>query len=184
MPHIREHYARLVKVAPTADALLAQQKPDNKPRRKHKGGVIIEGDLGDCLVKFSHCCNPLPGDDIIGFITRGSGVSIHKRCCHNVPKDMATCAEPERWVNASWANDTTGEFKVTLTILCSSRESMLADVLSQLVALHIPVHAVTARDIDADNALISTTIQVNSIEHLNGVLQRLERVPGVLSIRR
>ena len=184
MPHIRDHYARMVKVAPSADDLLAQQRPDNKPRRKSKGGVIIDGDLGDCLVKFSHCCNPLPGDDIIGFITRGTGVSIHKRTCRNVPTDLENCAEPQRWVHASWAADTTGQFKVTLTILCSSRESMLADVLSQMVALHIPVHAVNARDVDNDNAMITATIEVNSMEHLNGVLQRLEKVPGVIDIRR
>ncbi len=183
LPRIRESYARMVKVAPTPEEIIQPIKTD-RPKRKHKGGVIIAGEMGDCLVKFSHCCNPLPGDDIIGFITRGSGVSIHKRSCRNVPADTAASAEPARWVEASWEQNTTGEFKVTLTILCHNRESMLADILSQLVALHIPVHAVKAKDIDRDSCLIGTTIEVQSIEQLNGVLARLEKVPGVASIRR
>ncbi|MBQ2940508.1 MAG: bifunctional (p)ppGpp synthetase/guanosine-3',5'-bis(diphosphate) 3'-pyrophosphohydrolase [Clostridia bacterium] len=183
LPRIRESYARMVKVAPTPEEIIQPVKTD-RPKRKHKGGVIIAGEMGDCLVKFSRCCNPLPGDDIIGFITRGAGVSIHKRHCRNVPADPATSAEPARWVEASWEQNTTGEFKVTLTILCHNRESMLADILSQLVALHIPVHAVKAKDIDRDSCLIGTTIEVQSIEQLNGVLARLEKVPGVTSIRR
>ena len=185
LPHLRDNYAQMVKVAPTAEELLAQPKPKSeRQKRKHKGGVVIAGEMGDCLVKFSRCCNPLPGDDIIGFITRGAGVSIHKCSCRNVPTDIATAAEPERWVKASWEQDTVGEFKVTLTMFCSSRESMLADILGQMVALHIPVHAVKARDVDRDHSLISATIEVQSIEQLNGVLARLEKVPGVQSIRR
>ena len=73
--------------------------------------MLVEG-MDNCLIKFSRCCNPLPGDEIIGFITRGFGVSIHKRSCTNVPKDFTACPEPERWVRAHWAGEVKGGIQI------------------------------------------------------------------------
>ena len=78
----------------------------------------MEG-IDNCLIKFARCCSPLPGDQIIGFITRGHGVSIHKRDCTNVPQVIALCNEPERWINAYWDKNVKEEFKSS----CSSPAS-------------------------------------------------------------
>lgn len=80
-----------------------EERPKQQPKTNKKpvGGVIVDGMEG-CLIKFSRCCNPLPGDEIIGFITRGFGVSIHKRSCSNVPKVIQDAPEPERWIQAHW----------------------------------------------------------------------------------
>lgn len=99
MPRIRDNYNKIKKPVEESQEVRYQKAPS-----KATGGVIIDG-IDNCLIKFSKCCNPLPGDDIIGFITRGYGVSIHKRSCTNVPKDISKAAEPERWVNARWAGD-------------------------------------------------------------------------------
>ena len=99
MPRIRDNYNKIKKPVEESQEVRYQKAPS-----KATGGVIIDG-IDNCLIKFSKCCNPLPGDDIIGFITRGYGVSIHKRSCTNVPKDISKAAEPERWVNARWAGE-------------------------------------------------------------------------------
>ena len=108
MPRIRDNYNKIKKPVEESQEVRYQKVPS-----KATGGVIIDG-IDNCLIKFSKCCNPLPGDDIIGFITRGYGVSIHKRSCTNVPKDISKAAEPERWVNARWAGDIQYEFESTL----------------------------------------------------------------------
>ena len=110
MPRIRDNYNKIKKPVEESQEVRYQKAPS-----KATGGVIIDG-IDNCLIKFSKCCNPLPGDDIIGFITRGYGVSIHKRSCTNVPKDISKAAEPERWVNARWAGDIQDEFESTLEI--------------------------------------------------------------------
>ena len=111
MPKIKEDYAKLIK----ADQPVVTVAPPKK-RTKSKEGVIVEG-IDNCLVKFSRCCNPLPGDDIIGFITRGHGVSIHTKKCTNVPDDISKSGEPDRWVKAYWDTTIKEEFKCTLQSL-------------------------------------------------------------------
>lgn len=92
--------------------------------------------MDNCLIKFSRCCNPLPGDEIIGFITRGFGVSIHKRSCSNVPADLASCAEPERWVKAHWAEEVhETSFKSTLELVADDRPGLLVDITQQIFNL-------------------------------------------------
>ena len=133
MPRVKEEYQKNQKPA-EQHVTIAQQAPP-VTSKKAVGGVLVEG-MDNCLIKFSRCCNPLPGDDIIGFITRGFGVSIHKRSCTNVPKDFATCPEPERWVRAHWAGEVKEEFKSTLHIVATDRSGLLADVTQQLFSMH------------------------------------------------
>lgn len=153
-------------------------------RNKAAGGVLVEG-MDNCLIKFFRCCNPLPGDEIIGFITRGFGVSIHKRGCSNVPKDFTTCPEPERWVRAHWAGEVKEEFKSTLHIVAANRSGLLADVTQQLFNMHIFIHSLNSREIkNTENAVISATITINGLSHLQQVIDRLMRIKGVISIDR
>ena len=139
----------------------------------------------NCLIKFSRCCNPLPGDEIIGFITRGFGVSIHKRSCSNVPRDLTQCPEPERWVNAHWAGDVKDDFKSTLHILAVDRGGLLADVTQQLSNMKIFIHALNSRqERGSGNAIISATISINGLPQLQNIIERLGKIPGVISIDR
>ena len=127
MPHIKDEYNKIVKASAPPEIVLTQPKK----RVKSSEGVIVEG-IDNCLVKFSRCCNPLPGDDIIGFITRGHGVSIHTRACSNVPKDLENCGDKERWINAYWDSSVKEDFRATLMISCLNRVGMLADISVQL----------------------------------------------------
>ena len=131
----------------------------------------------------SRCCNPLPGDEIIGFITRGFGVSVHKRSCPNVPEDISKCEEPERWIKVYWSEGTNyREFKTTLKLFCLNRKGLLADVTTQLSMMHISISMLNSRELKDDNAVITATISVSSKEHLNQITSKLSRISGVLSI--
>ncbi len=181
LPRVREEYGRLTK---TADVELPKPTPAQEGRGKVASGVLVDG-MDNCLIKFSRCCNPLPGDEIIGFITRGFGVSIHKRSCRNVPQDLTLCPEPERWVTAHWAGDVKDDFKSTLHIVAVDRGGLLADVTQQLSNMHIFIHALNCRqDRNSDNAFISATVSINGLPQLQSIIDRLAKVPGVISIDR
>ena len=159
----------------------AQEKP--QAPRKGSAGVIVDG-MDNCLIKFSRCCNPLPGDDIIGFITRGFGVSVHKRSCSNVPQDIGKAAEPERWVNVHWAGDVQEEFKTTLEIVATDRSGLLADITQQLFNLHLFIHSLNSREAKDGCAVITATISINGVDQLQSIIARLNNISGTLSVRR
>ena len=159
----------------------AQEKP--QAARKSSAGVIVDG-MDNCLIKFSRCCNPLPGDDIIGFITRGFGVSIHKRNCTNVPQDISKAAEPERWVRVHWAGQVQEEFKTTLEIVAADRSGLLADITQQLFNLHLFIHSLNSRETKDGCAVITATISVGGVEQLENIIARLSNISGTLSVRR
>ena len=176
VPRLKEEYLRILRESET---LTPEQVVSAPSQKTNNGGVVIEG-IDNCLVKFSRCCNPLPGDDIIGFITRGNGVSIHKQDCVNVNVDK----EPERWVHCHWEDSVRSDFKATFYIDAYDRPDLLSDVLAQLSSMHIALHAVSAREAQGGYAVIEATIAANSVDQLNIVLARLARVPSVISVKR
>ena len=130
------------------------------------------------------CCKPLPGDEIIGFITRGNGVSIHKRSCSNIPKDIEHCEQPERYINAVWAQDVNESFQTTLEIISNDRTGLLADITNQLSAMHIFINNMDSKEAKDDIAIMHFSITVNGMDHLRSVISRLSNVKGVISISR
>ena len=180
MPRVREIYNKKYKVNEEEAPPTIQEKP----RKNSVGsGVIIEG-VDDCLIKYSRCCNPLPGDDIIGYVTRGFGVSIHKRSCTNVPKDLDNCEEPERWKNAYWSDEIHDSFQSTLEIVCNDRTGFLADVTRELFNMHIFIHSLNSRETKDNQAIVTVTIKINDMEHLQLVIAHLSQINGVVSISR
>ena len=181
IPRIREEYHRAKRESENLKQVTSGATAVHK---SHHGGVIIDG-MDNCLVKFARCCDPVPGDEIIGFITRGFGVSIHKRDCPNVPRDIASCGQPERWVHASWEKSSpSASFKTGLFIETIDRERLIADVATQLAVMHVTIYAITAKEPKDDRAEIQVTIGVNSTEHLELVMQRLNRISGVVRVTR
>ncbi|MBQ7121609.1 MAG: bifunctional (p)ppGpp synthetase/guanosine-3',5'-bis(diphosphate) 3'-pyrophosphohydrolase [Clostridia bacterium] len=178
MPRIKDDYAKLNK----SDAPIINIAPQKKTA-KSKEGVIVEG-IDNCLIKFSRCCNPLPGDDIIGFITRGHGVSIHTKKCTNVPEDISKAGEPDRWITAYWDTNVREDFKCTLQIFCLNRIGLLADVSSLLANMRIMINDISSRNTKDGRATIMVTVSVNGVEHLNSLVQKIDKIEGVLSIER
>ncbi len=180
MPRLKEEYKRnFEKQQETKVPIIT--KPVN--RGKSSDGVVVEG-VDNCLIKFSKCCAPLPGDDIIGYITRGHGVSIHKRDCVNVPKDITTSQEPDRWLKAHWQGKITDSFVSTLQITAIDRDHILGDVMNTFYNMRVPVHNINARSLKGGNCQILITLAADSVEHIKSIIARLEKIEGVFSVER
>lgn len=183
IPSIKEAYNKFVK--DDSSALPPKPfipKPD-AGSHSNKDGIIVEG-FDDCTIKLSKCCNPLPGDRIIGFITRGHGISIHKRDCLNVPKDIADSEEPGRWLNAYWDTDVKFDLNTTLSVFCLDRENLIADILKVCYEYKISIRNVEAKVLKGGNSLITLSITVDNTEHLNSFLDRLKKTQSVISVER
>ena len=173
---IKDEYTRLQKEKAPEQPAAVVTAP-----RKSSSGVIVEG-IDNCLVKFAQCCNPLPGDDIIGFVTRGYGVSVHKRDCVNVQN--ADPAQQDRWINVHWADNRISSFRSTLDIVAKSDASVLAEISLAFANMRVPVHEFNARELKNGNRNILATISTQGLEHLSNIIQKLNKVPGVLSVER
>lgn len=178
LPRMREDYAKRTSIAKTVEI-----KPLVPKKHVSSEGVIVEG-IDNCLVKLSKCCAPLPGDDIIGFITRGHGVSIHKCDCNNVPRDISKSAEPDRWVHAHWDNVRSESFTSTLQISAIDREGLVGDVMNTAYNMRLAVHAINARQLKGGNSVIHINISAESVEHLRSIIARMEKISGVFSVER
>ncbi len=148
-----------------------------------KSGIIVD-DLDNCLIKFSQCCSPLPGDDIIGFITRGHGVSIHKKDCINYKSRNKASENESRWVEVQWSNNRNTNYKATVDIVSNNRNSLLADVSMALAESKIPIHEMSARELKNGNANIVLTIGIAGADQLNNIITRLRKISGVISVDR
>lgn len=178
MPRIKDDFIRLYRK--TEQTLAPTVK---KSSQKASNGVIVEG-LEGCLIKFARCCNPLPGDEIVGFITRGFGVSIHKCDCANVVNARRRGEDPERWVRATWASKVKETFKSTLDILASDRIGILADVSVQLGNMRVPIHSVMAKELKTGQTSIQVSIGISDLNQLQTIINNLSRIPGVSSVKR
>lgn len=180
MPRIKDDYNKLKKSA------VHNETPEIVPinSKISADGVIVDG-IDDCPVKFSKCCAPLPGDEIIGFITRGHGVSIHKRDCINVPRDISLCDEPGRWISANWAAHSKNKmFTSGLQIMGLDRDGLLAEVTTTLYNMHVSLHSVNARPLKGGNCLIDVTVSTEGLTHLKNIVSHLEKLNGVFSVER
>ena len=155
--------------------------PVKKP--KSSNGVIVEG-LDNCLVKFSKCCSPLPGDEIIGFITRGFGVSIHKKSCVNAQPQNIDPENRARWVNAYWADDIKEDFKASLEIMALDNGMALVEVSTQLGTMRVPIFELNAKQTSDKRLAMSVTIGVTNTDHLNAIISKLKKTKNIVSVER
>ncbi len=179
---IKETQARQLKeqnaIAKSSDELSEQTS-----RRSRQKGVIIEG-VDNCLVKFAQCCNPLPGDPIIGFVTRGFGVSIHKQDCVNVINNMDSPENKDRWIKASWAGVDDTTYRATIDIIAEQKSSVIADITAAIAANHIPMYEMNMHRLKNGNTNLLITIEIAGVEQLANVMARLQKISGVISADR
>ena len=169
--------------------LYRSKGPEPKPvtvelKRMHSSdGVIVEG-IDNCPIKFAKCCSPLPGDEIIGFVTRGFGVSIHKRDCANARESMRHPENADRWVRAYWDEAEKENYKATLDIVCMDRANLVSDVALALGDMRVPIYSLTARAAEQGRARMGVTVGITNTEHLNSVVARLKKIKDVVSVTR
>lgn len=153
------------------------------PHSRHSdSGVIVEG-IDSCMIKFARCCTPVPGDDIVGFITKGFGVSIHRRDCPNARNAM-TPDNKDRWVQVSWAGAESESFTTTLEADSVDRDELVLDMAMILSSMKLKVRELSARSLSAGKAIVTMTFDVHNLEELSTVRQKIAAVPGVSNIRR
>ena len=157
--------------------------PDSQKQNRHAvNGVIVE-DIDSCMIKFSKCCTPVPGDDIIGFITKGFGVSVHRTDCPNTlqrndPRQAA------RWVSVRWANQEEQPFDTTLELDCRTRDGLLLDVATAMTAARVRVKELNGKDLPGGKSVFTVRFEVRNVSELEGIRNRLLNIRDVTAARR
>jgi len=153
-----------------------------KAPRHTESGIVVEG-LGNCLVKFAKCCTPVPGDAVVGFITRGFGVSVHRCDCPNASEEKRK-EEPGRWVNVAWVQGDLAAYKTALELSAKDRDGLAMDVTMALSAVKVKVDSFAAKGMPDGYAVISIGLQVRDREELTSVINKLGQIPGVYQVKR
>ena len=162
----------------------AERREQNAQKQgKAVHGILVEG-LSNCLVKFSRCCTPVPGDDIVGFITRGQGVSIHRCDCENYHQRLRQPENAGRWVNVSWAREITDSYVTTIIISAKDRPALIMDIATVLNSLNAKVRNLSARDNTVGVGICTITLEVKNANELKYIMARLTSIPGVIQVAR
>ena len=157
---------------------LAKSKPSRS--KPSKTGVVVKG-IDNCLVKLSKCCNPLPGDEIIGYITKGRGVSVHRTDCVNV-KDLLN--EEDRMIDVYWFEDVNGSYKVEIEILANDRNGLLKDVIKQVENAKVKLTGMNTRTTKEGIAIIDISLELVNKDMLNKMLSAFRNIESVYDVNR
>ena len=179
---IKEELLRFTKASRTETLEPKDPTAISRAPKQVTSGVIVE-DIDNCMIKFARCCTPVPGDDIVGFITKGFGVSVHRRDCPNA----AGAASPEnsgRWVKVSWATAPMESFSTSFELDCMDRDGIALDVAMVITSMKLRCSELSARSDHKGNCIISITVEVRDVAELNTVKSRMTGIRGVRSVRR
>ena len=146
-------------------------------------GIIVEG-LDNCLVKFAKCCTPVPGDPVIGFITRGYGISVHRQDCPNAAMERRRPEELGRWISVTWGDTSQEAYQTMLEVTAKDRDNLLLDVAAALSAAQVKVNSVTAKGTPDGFAVITAVLVVRSRDEINAVMRKLNGINGVMNVSR
>ena len=179
MQRLKDNYAKLT-AAPAA-------KPVPFSPRKSNTGIIVGGE-SNIDVKLSKCCNPLPGEDIIGFITKGHGVSVHRKDCSKYVEAMEKGIEPDRWVEVTWAENAKENdnpiFKASIDVVSYDGITLLANVAAVTAEMRIPVSEMSTKTLKNGNANLIMTCSIAGVGQLTQLIGRLRKIPDVISAER
>lgn len=176
---LREEYKRRTKKS--EDTAPGAQINEKGKSKSGSNGVVVQG-IDGCLVRLSKCCRPIPGDDIVGYITRGRGVSVHRKDCINVVNNIE---DKERVVNVSWEGvDATEKYGADLLIIADNRNGLLADIVNNLATMKIPTTNLNARVGKNGEAIINVGVEVNAASQIDALINKISNVSGVVKITR
>ena len=153
-----------------------------KQNRHAVNGVIVE-DIDSCMIKFSKCCTPVPGDAIVGFITKGFGVSIHRADCPNAAQ-RDDPRQSARWVRVRWANAEEQPFETTLELDCITRDGLLLDFATAMTTARVRVKELNGKDLPGGRSVFTVRFEVKNVSELNAIRNRLLSIPDVVGARR
>ncbi len=179
---IRDDINRATRQSPEKTVNPLKLTGDEAKNRHAVNGVIVE-DIDSCMIKFSKCCTPVPGDAIVGFITKGFGVSVHRADCGNTihrndPKQAA------RWVRVRWANQAEQPFETTLELDCITRDGLLLDVATAMTTARVRVKELFGKDLPGGRSIFTVRFEVKNVAELDAVRTRLMNIRDVIGSRR
>lgn len=190
LPKLKDEFDKQVKPADDEPVIVDtdQVKLSSHKKSAGTGGVTVDGQTG-CAVKFAKCCNPLPGDPIIGFITKGYGISVHKRDCPNVLNGMKQSDSFSRWIRVDWDIDSLDikskkTFEAMIQIYAENSMSLIADITMCLADMKVSILQINTKKRTESDIIINLTVACKDIEHYNSIVSRLRSVNNVTSIVR
>ena len=185
---LRDEYARVV--SPDAEPVITdtEQIRTAKPKNIKSGGIIVDGER-DCLVKFAKCCNPLPGDAVVGFVTRGYGISIHKADCPNVAIGRKNPENADRWVEAHWENEfptsaDNGVYEAAIQIRAENTLTLLADITAALAEMRVALMQINTAQRTEFSITVNLTVACKNVSHYQSIVSRLRSIKGVDGVTR
>ena len=179
---IRDDINKAVKAQNEEKQLLNPLAEAGTVSRHAANGVIVE-DIGSCMIKFAKCCTPVPGDDIVGFITKGFGVSVHRTDCPNA-QGRNDPRQSGRWVRVSWANQEEQPFDTTLELECETRDGLLLDLATVMTSTRVRVKEMNGKDLPGGHSIFTVRFEVKNVQELETIRNRLMNVRSVLGSRR
>ena len=169
------------------EAAAAKEVQEGRPpapqKSKSEKGLIVEG-LSNCLVKFSKCCTPVPGDKVVGFITRGYGVSVHRRDCPNADPRRRTPADQGRWIKVTWSDDIREAYSTALEVVCKDRPNLLVDISTALSTTKVSITGMNVHATADGFAIFHVTISVTDAKQLDQVMRKLHGISSVMKVNR
>ncbi len=178
---LREEYRKAVK----AEEISAQEwdsstgREERRRKKRPESGIIVKG-IENCLVRLSRCCNPVPGEEIIGYITRGRGVSIHRTDCINIQNNGGE----DRLIEVSWYVAQDMAFKVDITVMANDRTALLMDITNVIAEAKVPLKAINARTTRDQIAVMNLTLEITNTEQLDKIIKRIRKVDSVFEVTR
>lgn len=181
---LREEYRQAIKKEKPETEIVQSEQTPQKKKKTASNGVIVEGIEG-CLVRFSRCCNPVPGDDIIGYITRGRGVSVHRKDCTNIVSSEKH-GDTERLINVYWEKeqDKNTSYLSEIQIMANDRKGLLAEIASTISELKILITGMNLKTTKNQTAVVNIVIEINSTDELNQVVKKIRNISGVYDVQR
>jgi len=164
----------------SSEAAAAQTKSGKKKKSAPESGIIVKG-IDNCLVRLSRCCNPVPGDAIIGYITRGRGVSIHRSDCINIINNMD---KDGRLIEVSWYTANNAAYKADITLMANDRTSLLLEVTNAIAEAKIPLKAINARTTKDQIAIMNLTLEITDTEQLEKIIKKLKKIDSIFEVTR
>ena len=181
MSRLKEEY----RLAHKNDATLQKPVTPQKKRKNTSNGIVVEG-IDNCLARLSRCCNPVPGDPIVGYITRGRGVSVHRTDCPNIKAEEKNSADAGRLIPVYWEDEYTGKssYLTEIQIMAYDRQGLLAQITNVLYDMKILINSVHTKTTKEQIAIMNITIEITSKEQLEQVVKKLSRLGGVFEVTR
>ncbi|MFZ5989809.1 MAG: RelA/SpoT family protein [Bacillota bacterium] len=180
---LKEEYRKTVKAEELAEQMAETvMQPKNQPARKSvpENGIVVKG-IDNCLVRISRCCNPVPGDDITGYITRGRGVSVHRSDCTNVTNNIDG---DNRLIDVAWYMANNVAYKADITVMANDRTALLMEITNVIGEAKIPLKAINARTTKDQIAIMNLTLEITNTEQLEKIVKKIRKVDGVFDVTR